>query len=97
MKCQFREVTGRSLKDFDESAFRDDILGIDLEGVFSDPDPNFVWEKIYNHICRIIDVHYPIRTLRITIGKPDYLTDHILALMKQRDKAFRAARRFGTL
>lgn len=96
VKLQYKEVRGRSLRGFDEVAFRSDISSIDLDNVFSDNDPDHVWERMYNHIHEVIDAHCPKRTLRITIGKPEYVTDPILSLMKQRDKAFKTARRLNT-
>lgn len=44
--------------------------------------------------CHVINTHCPLQTRHITIGKPDYLTDSILALMKHRDKAFKNEQNF---
>lgn len=69
---------------------------INPEEIFSDHDPDRVWGVIFRHICGVIEAHCPLRSFRITTSKPEYLTDTILALMPQRDKAFRVARRLKT-
>lgn len=74
---QFREVSGRSYRDFDEASFCSDIQGINLDDIFASRDPEQAWDRLFIRICQIIDIHCPIRTLRIQVGKPNYLTDYI--------------------
>lgn len=95
-RIQYKQVTGRSLRHLDEADFRSDILNFDHDTIFSDDDPDLIWDRLYCHIKQVVNVHCPLRTMRITIGRPKYLTDYILSLMKQRDKAFREARRLNT-
>lgn len=91
-KSNFREVIGRTYKDFDETAFRADISDLDPNQIFCDYDPETVWDPLYSHIVSIVNAHCPLRILRLTTSRPKYLTDDILALMRERDKAFKAAR-----
>lgn len=93
---QFRQVYGRSYKDFDEGAFADDIRDIEYSSVFCSDDPERVWDLLYIKIYSVVDTHCPLKQLRITIGKPKYLTDRLLALMRERDKAFKNARSKNT-
>lgn len=67
---QFKEVYGRSFRDFDESLFTADVQNIDYTSVFCSDDSEEVWGLLYSKICTIVDSHFPMKRLRITIGKP---------------------------
>lgn len=96
-KQQYKVIYGRSFRDFEESSFRGDIGEIDLDMVYSDDDPEGVWDRLYSKIYEIVDPHCPIKAIRIAIGKPKYLTDRTLTLMKERDYAYRIARKHNTV
>lgn len=51
---------------------------------------------LITHIMNTVNKHCPIRKLKHTISKPAYLTDEIISLMKERDRAFKLARRLGS-
>lgn len=91
-KAYYREVIGRSYKDFDETTFRADVGNLDTDEIFVDDDPDRTWMRLYVHILAIIEIHCPLRILRIIRTRPKYLTEDILALMRRRDKAFKLAR-----
>lgn len=95
-KLQFRHIYARCYKSYDQAAFSDDILGIDFDDVFNSDNPEEIWRKLYSAIYAVIDSHCPLRSIRITIGKPSYLTDEILSLMRERDKAYLRARKTKT-
>lgn len=95
-KPQYKEIFARSFRDFDLQAFSDDINSINLDNVFSDDDPEGVWDRLYTQVCFIVDAHCPLGSIRATIGKPPYLNDHILALMREQDRAFHKVRKRNT-
>lgn len=94
---QVRNIYARSYREFDRQSFKDDIRGIDLDVVFDNDDPEEIWDRLFAEICCIIDSHCPLRAISITVGRPKYLTESILALMKERDRAYRSARKYNTV
>lgn len=60
---QFREVIGRSYRDFDKPEFESDIWEIKMEEIFIDSNPERSWDRLFARICQIIDTHCPLRTL----------------------------------
>lgn len=88
-------ICGRSYSNFDEESFKIDIQNIDVNLLFNDSDPNVVWSKMISHIMKIADYHCPVRQLKITPSRPGYLSDELIELMKDRDLAFKSARRLN--
>lgn len=81
LKSQLKEIYARSFRDFDQIAFSEDIKEISYEGVFKNDDPEQALGRLFSQISSIVDFHCPLRTIRITIGKPKYLTDRIMPLL----------------
>lgn len=96
LKQQFRQIYTRSYRDFDKQSFSEDIRNLDFEESFTKDEPNEIWNSLFVKFCQVIDAHCPMRTIKIKIGKPKYLTDRILTLMRERDRAFREVRKHKT-
>lgn len=71
-------------------------MAIDREELFGDPDPNVIWRKLISHYAKIIEKHCPLKDLKVAQERPGYLTYEILGLMKDRDAAYKAARKEKT-
>lgn len=92
----FIEIRGRSYKVCDLLDFSNDIKSLDIDDIFSTGDPNEIWDRIFSHIMKVVDRHFPMRTLKIPLTRPQYFDEELLRLMHQRDFAFWAARRQKT-
>lgn len=76
--------------------FNQDISQIKREDLFSDLDPNIIWKKLRAHCSKVIEKHCPMRGLKVTQDRPAYLNEEILQLMKDRDIAYKVARKEKT-
>lgn len=92
---QSKEIYGRSYRNFNEAAFIEDIKNHTLADNYGTLDSDQLCNCLFAHIMRTIDKHCPVKKLKLTIDKPAYLTEEIISLMKERDKAFKLARRTG--
>lgn len=86
----------RSYHNFDSTAFSVDIQAIDFFDIFVNNDPQDTWDRLLAHIMRVVEKHCPIRSRRIPSEKPAFLTDNIIQLMRERDSAFKSARKTGS-
>lgn len=86
-------IMGRSYRDLNENAFKEDICDIDPNYLFDNSDPNVVWSKMYSHFTEVVNHHCPIRRLKISVSKPGYLNTELIELMHDHDLAFKMARR----
>lgn len=86
-------VLGRSYRDLKEDSYIEDMKKIDVEDLFSDSDPNIVWDKMKSHFLEVANKHCPLRRLKVTINRPSFVTDELLELIRDRDYAFKEARR----
>lgn len=88
-------VFARNYKALGENAFQLDIDSIDRNHSFDDSDPNVIWSKLLSHIRLVTDRHCPKIEMKVTIDRPNFLTDEILKLMRERDISLKRARCLG--
>ena len=56
-------------------------------------NPEELWKIFHDNIVQVLDQICPIRRLTVVEDKPDWLTNELLLAMRQRDKAYKKARR----
>ena len=56
-------------------------------------DPTILWDVLMRNISQSLDTLCPIKPLTVVDSKPGWLSNAILLQMRERDKAFRKARR----
>lgn len=93
---KYRQVEGRTYKNLVESVFMAECAQIDFHSIFHDDDPEMAWDNLLTRIMHIVERHCPIRKLRIPVTKPEYLTEQVIRLMKDRDYAFKVVRKDPT-
>lgn len=96
-EIKYKELRCRSYRNFNEASFVADIQAVDFFDIFVNNDPNDTWDRLYTHIMSVVDKYCPLRTLKIPLDKPAFLTDNIVQLMRERDRAFKAARKTNDL
>lgn len=65
----FKEIVGRSYRDFDLTSFLNDIRTVEFATMVNS---NEVWNNFIAHISSAIDYHCPIRTMGVPCEKPDF-------------------------
>lgn len=98
LKHQYIFVMGRAYRNLNESNYISDrpIRNIDRAFLFNDPNPNVVWSKMKKHFLKVADEHCPLRQMKVTTSKPEYISLELLELMRERDDAYRDARALKT-
>lgn len=90
---EFSYVTGRQYRDFDMCRFIDDLQDLKVEEVFSTDDPNEIWHRLYSFYLAVIDLHCPKKRLRVRKNRPQFISEELIKLMRDRDLAFKQARK----
>ena len=86
-------TTGRSYIHYDSEDFCQLFSQQDWTSFDDSEEINEMWEIIEKNISKSLDVHCPIRTIRVSDTKPVWLNNEIIQLMRRRDKAYKRARR----
>ena len=77
---------GRSLKKFDEEAFRKDMNDIDFDPLYQIEDPEAACSAFFSLIIPIVDKHAPLRNTRIKQKESPWMTTDILQSIRKRDR-----------
>lgn len=91
---EFVEIQCRSLSEECREQFATELLSQVETISFESGDPNVVWHEFYQTIVALFDRYCPIRTIKIRANPQSYIDTELCLLMKQRDRAFRTARRY---
>lgn len=86
-------IRGRCYRAVHMESFCSDIDNINWEVVFLEPDRNIIWSKMQSHFVRVINKHCPEKEFRTYAERLPYLSDELISLMKDRDEAFKKARK----
>ena len=84
---------GRSYLRFDEDVFLRQLSHLGWESFDESNDPEKLWNIFLGNITKVLDDLCPFRRLTVVDNKPDWLNNDLLVLMRQRDRAYRRARR----
>lgn len=90
-------VAGRTYCNLDMLQLAADLWRLDRENVFSTNDPNEIWHKLHAHYISVFDTHCPKKRLRVRMDQPSFLNNDLIQLMRDRDSAFKVAKRSGQL
>lgn len=89
---EFTYVMGRKYRGLDMLQFITHLRRIDSEFIFS---TNEKLHKLYTHYMLVLVAHCRKMKLRVRVNRPQFLNDELIQLMRERDLAFRVARRSG--
>ena len=84
LKTSFR---GRSYKNVTEDQFIDFFNKYSWEE-FASHDIDTCWDIMYNRITAAADFYCPIKDFKFSKDKPIWLTNDLIAIMKERDRCF---------
>ena len=83
---KFEKVTGRSYKNYNPDIFKVLIEQIDWETLLLNSNTTMMWDCILREVCDILAIMCPLKTFKIPVCKPDWLTDEIIACIKDRNR-----------
>ena len=97
-KSFFQKTTfrGRSYKNFTEEEFIRLLLECHIEHVCQKTDVKTAWESMKNNIQKVLDTLAPIRDFRFGCTKPGWLSNDLMKLMKDRNRALKKAAKTKT-
>ena len=91
-KCKLHKIKtsfkGRSYKNLNEEQLALLLNNHDWTG-FADYNVDKEWDIIYDRIKSAIDTLCPVKEFKFSNDKPDWLTNDIILLMKERDRCLR--------
>lgn len=90
---EYTIIKGRSYRSLNVEEPRSEVGAVNWEEIFQSNNPNVIWGGMQSHFMSIANKHCPERELKIYLERPPYLNDELIALMKDRDDAFKTARR----
>ena len=79
-------VTGRTYKNYNPQMFQVLIEQIDWDTLLYNCNTDVMWDCIVNGVCEILSIMCPLKTFKIPICKPDWLTEEIIACINNRNK-----------
>ena len=86
---------GRSYKNFNENRFRELLLSIDWTGFDNANDVDRAWQTILDNIKQITDTMCPLKEFKVNKLKEAWITNELLELIKDKDRALSWAKRTG--
>ena len=97
-KLFFQKTTfrGRSYKNFTEEEFIRLLFERHIEHVCQKTDVKTAWESMKNNIEKVLDILAPIRDFRFGCTKPGWLSNDLMELMKDRNRALKKAAKTKT-
>ena len=87
------DVVGRSYLRYDKGVFDGTLKNQDWTLFETSIDPTELWNCFSKNVSEALDTLCPIKSLKVVDHKPEWLTNDLLIRMRERDKAFRKARR----
>ena len=88
---------GRSYKSFDFEGFRDRLFHSEVYNNYENFGPEELWDLILEEIVTYLDAHCPIRNFVIPNYRPDWINDHILDQIRDRDYFYKKAKKTGSI
>ena len=86
------DAFGRSYLHYNDEVFSRLLHETDWEVFAAKDDPESLWDIFIDNIMKVLDQICPVRKVTVVTDKPDWLTNELLVLIRQRDKAYRKAR-----
>ena len=91
-KIEKHLTTGRSYIRYDKENFKNVLSMQDWIEFDETNDVDVMWDLFEHNIRTTLDVTCPIRDIRVSDTKPQWLSNEIIQLMRKRDTAYKKAR-----
>ena len=93
IKMKKKITYGRSYKRYNVETFLRLLDNQNWENYFEITNPEYMWQIFIRNITLSLDVLCPVKQLIVVDTKPRWLSNALLLQMRERDKAFKKARR----
>ena len=90
-------VLSRSYKKFNKDRFNELLQNSSWDNFLEITDPNELWEIMSTNITAILSIMCPLRYKNVFVSKPEWLTDELLTLMKDRNHYVKLAKERGAV
>ena len=87
------EFTGRTYKNYYTNILRECLSQVNWQVYFLESDPNKAWNFFVKSILSILDSICQIRKSRYTNSRPPWITNELMELANDRDRAMKLAKR----
>ena len=88
-----RDVFGRSYLRYDREIFNSLLQLQDWTAFEVAGDPHILWDCFFGNLENTLNKICPLKVLKVVDNKPEWLTNDLLTRIRQRDKAYKKARR----
>ena len=92
---KFETVTGRTYKNYNPQLLKLLMEQKDWNTLLHNMDTEIMWDCVLHEVCEILAVMCPIKTFKIPVCKPDWLTDEIIACIHDRNRCVAIFRTTG--
>ena len=92
-KFEKEEFRGRSYSKFDENIFKNLMRNIQWENHLVKDNPNETWNRVIKIVEECIDKMIPVKRFRFAKSKPEWISNEIIELLKDRDRSLSRASR----
>ena len=75
---KYEKVTGRIYKHYDPKAFKTLVEQINWDILLNDCTTDMMWQCIMTEICNILAVMCPLKTFKVPVSTPEWLTEEII-------------------
>ena len=92
-KIPKKTIQARSYRKYDFFNFKNRLQAHDWHDIINIDDPDTMWNKTLIVIQNYLDIDCPMKMLTIPVYTPEWMSDIVIRAMRERDEAYRAARR----
>ena len=93
VKAVTSEFTGRTYTNYNQDILRERLLEINWQIYFNEDDLDKAWTFFVKSVLSILNNICPIRKSRYTSSRPPWITDELMELANDRDRAMKLAKR----
>ena len=87
------EFSGRTYKNYNKDILRERLSQINWQIFYNEPDVNRAWNFFVTSVLSILDIICPTRKSRYTNSRPPWITNELMELANDRDRAMKLAKR----
>ena len=86
---------GRSYRNFEKDAFKKELLSESWDVLLKGENPEDAWDYLLQRVTVVLDRMCPTRSFCIKNYRPDWMTNELIELIKDRDYFYRKAKVTG--
>ena len=83
---KYDTITGRTYKNYDQQVFKTLLEQCEWERLLQDRGTDSMWKCIMSKICSILAIMCPVKTFKIPVSRPEWLTEEIITCINDRNR-----------